>query len=169
MDKQTAIDLLDNLLGMVEDNHESDYDAALHMGIDALKSNASNALSALDCIDRQAALNCFHDWVDRRGDVHTPDEMAEYRALEALPSVQQCDTCRYVGLEWDEEPCDSCTRGGETNHYKPSVQPEIIRCEECRWGREVCGNIECFVDSNLPPEYHGYEWFCPNGERRTDE
>lgn len=51
----------------------------------------------------------------------------------------------------------------------PSVQPEIIRCKDCRWGREVCGNIECFVDSNIPPEYHGYEWFCPNGERRTDE
>ena len=43
---------------------------------------------------------------------------------------------------------------------------ELVRCKDCRWGREVCGNIECFVDSNIPPEYHGYEWFCPNGERR---
>ena len=51
----------------------------------------------------------------------------------------------------------------------PSAQPEIVRCEDCRWGRKVCGNIECFVDSNIPTEYHGYEWFCPNGERRTDE
>ena len=51
----------------------------------------------------------------------------------------------------------------------PSAEPEIIRCKDCRWGREVCGNIECFVDINIPPEYHGYEWFCPNGERRTDE
>lgn len=42
---------------------------------------------------------------------------------------------------------------------------EVVRCKDCRWGREVCGNIECFVDLNLPPEYHGYEWFCPNGER----
>ena len=52
---------------------------------------------------------------------------------------------------------------------QPSAQPEIIRCKDCRWGRETCGNIECFVDLNVPPEYHGYEWFCPNGERRTDE
>ena len=37
MDKQTAVDLLDNLLGMVEDNHGSDYDTAIKMGIDALK------------------------------------------------------------------------------------------------------------------------------------
>lgn len=42
---------------------------------------------------------------------------------------------------------------------------QVIRCKDCRWGREVCGNIECSVDRNLPPEYHGYEWFCPNGEK----
>ena len=45
---------------------------------------------------------------------------------------------------------------------------EVVRCKDCRWGREACGNIECSVDLNLPPEYHGYDWFCPNGERRTD-
>lgn len=44
----------------------------------------------------------------------------------------------------------------------------VIRCKDCRWGREICGNIECFVDCNLPPEYHGYEWFCPNGERKRE-
>jgi len=47
----------------------------------------------------------------------------------------------------------------------PSAQPEIVRCKDCKWGRKVSGNIECFVDSNIPPEYHGYGWFCPNGER----
>ena len=48
-------------------------------------------------------------------------------------------------------------------------QPEaVVRCKNCRWGKEVCGNIECFADPNIPPEYHGYEWFCPNGERRTE-
>lgn len=44
----------------------------------------------------------------------------------------------------------------------------VVRCKDCRWGREACGNIECFVDSNMPSEYHGYEWFCPNGERRNE-
>lgn len=52
----------------------------------------------------------------------------------------------------------------------PTIDAEpVVRCKDCRWGREVCGNIECSVDHNLPPEYHGYEWFCPNGERRTNE
>lgn len=41
---EEAIDLLDNLIGMVEDNHKSDYDKAIKMGIEALKrlSNTSN-------------------------------------------------------------------------------------------------------------------------------
>lgn len=52
----------------------------------------------------------------------------------------------------------------------PIIDAElVVRCKDCRWGREVCGNIECSVDRNLPPEYHGYKWFCPNGERRTNE
>ena len=45
---------------------------------------------------------------------------------------------------------------------------ELVRCKDCKWGKEKCGNIECDVDRNVPPEYHGYDWFCPNGERRED-
>lgn len=45
----------------------------------------------------------------------------------------------------------------------------VVRCKDCRWGKEACGNIECNVDLNLPSEYHGYEWFCPNGKRKDDE
>lgn len=37
MTTDKAIDLLDNLLGVIEDNHGSDYDKAIHMAIDALK------------------------------------------------------------------------------------------------------------------------------------
>jgi len=37
MTREEAKDLLDNLIGMVEDNHDSDYDTALHMAIEALE------------------------------------------------------------------------------------------------------------------------------------
>lgn len=40
-----------------------------------------------ELIYKEQALNCFHDWFDKYGDVHTPDEIAAYRAIEALPSV----------------------------------------------------------------------------------
>lgn len=38
MDRRTATNLLDNLLGMVDDSQENDYDSALKMGIEALKA-----------------------------------------------------------------------------------------------------------------------------------
>lgn len=37
MTRIEAIDLLDNLIGMVDDNHDSDYDTALKMAIKALE------------------------------------------------------------------------------------------------------------------------------------
>lgn len=46
---------------------------------------------------------------------------------------------------------------------------EVVRCKNCRWGKETCGNIECFADINVPTEYHGYDWFCPIGERNDGE
>lgn len=57
--------------------------------------------------------------------------------------------------EWSDEGCP------------PTVDAvEVVRCKDCRWGREVCGNIECNVDMNVPTEYHGYDWYCPNGESK---
>lgn len=37
MTREEAIDLLDNLIGMIEDNHNSDYDTAFRMAIKALE------------------------------------------------------------------------------------------------------------------------------------
>ena len=39
MDRQTAADLLDNLIGMVDDSQGNDYDTAFKMGIEALKAD----------------------------------------------------------------------------------------------------------------------------------
>ena len=38
MTSAVAIDLIDNLIGMVDDNQGNDYDTALHMAIKALKA-----------------------------------------------------------------------------------------------------------------------------------
>lgn len=41
-----------------------------------------------------------------------------------------CENCRYLYMEWADEPCDSCTF--ENSHWKPIVQPEPkwIPCSE---------------------------------------
>lgn len=37
MTREEAIGLLDDIIGLVEDNHGSDYNRALHIGIEALE------------------------------------------------------------------------------------------------------------------------------------
>lgn len=55
----------------------------------------------------------------------------------------------------------------EATFYPVDAKP-VVRCKDCRWGRETCGNIECWDYAADCNEYHGYEWFCPNGERREE-
>ena len=59
MTKDKAIELLDNLIGMVEDNHGSDYDAAIHMAIDALK--AADVVEVVRCKDCKHKPNGYTD------------------------------------------------------------------------------------------------------------
>ena len=50
MDKLTAADLLDNLIGMVNDTNGNNYDDALKMGIEALKADAVDVVRCKDCM-----------------------------------------------------------------------------------------------------------------------
>ena len=97
MDKQTAIDLLDNLLGMVEDNHESDYDAALHMGIDALKMQLleedATKDATFDYIDRQA--NCDYCHEDSDGYVRPIERNAHAVLFKGVLRIKG------YGYKWD--------------------------------------------------------------------
>lgn len=61
----------------------SDLTEALNTAIKALESIDD------DLIRRQDALNCFHCWIDKHGDVVEPCDMAEYRAIENLPAVME--------------------------------------------------------------------------------
>ena len=50
MTREEAMDLLDNLIGMVEDSQDNDYDEALKMGIKALQ-RTPNAFPTHECVD----------------------------------------------------------------------------------------------------------------------
>ena len=55
-----------------------------------------------DLIDREAALNCFHSWADKYGDVYTPDDNPEYRAIEDLPSIEQPEIIHCKDCKWSD-------------------------------------------------------------------
>lgn len=46
-----------------------------------------------DLISRRAALDCFHDWIDKHGNAYCADESEEYQRIEALPSASQWIPC----------------------------------------------------------------------------
>lgn len=82
--------------------------------------------------------------------------MAKFPTIEEM--VQQVKERVLAECLIDGEPLGELIDSGDLVH--------VTRCKDCRLGKEVCGNIECCCDLNVPPEYHGYDWFCPNGERK---
>ena len=85
MTSAVAIDLLDNLIGMVEDNQKNDYDTALRMAIDALKTQADG-----DTISRKAAIDTLYHVDEYNG--------RSVEAIRNLPSTQP------------EKRTDKCTK-----------------------------------------------------------
>ena len=79
MTNKQAKDLLDNLIGMVEDNQEHDYDTALKMGIKALDKEPCE-----DAVSRSTAKTRIYLKYINRPDICK----AMFKILDGLPSVQ---------------------------------------------------------------------------------
>lgn len=117
-----------------------------------------------DLISRQDAIKAIEDLQDcYNGFSDSYDKACIIGVLEELPAAQQT-TCKY----WDTES-DFCTL------YRPSAQPEIIRCKDCKHWDDVPADEtqdhECHLfDGNkeniriATPS----DWFCPKGERREE-
>ena len=83
MTRTEAIDLLDNLIGMIEDNHESDYDTAFKMAIQALKEPTG------DLISRDLLLERMADYV-ASGYADSVEDFEEYSKIVCqLPSAEK--------------------------------------------------------------------------------
>ena len=146
MTNAAAIDLLDNLiLMMFEDDYESDYDTALRMAIDALKTQADT-----DTVSRQAARMCL------TGDV-TDMSIAQYikmvdKRLEQLPpspsrpSVSDCWGCNCPKMDGE-----SARPKGEWRLAWKGTIAEGLFCSECHKrgnGESICPN--CKADMWIP-------------------
>ena len=66
-----------NEMGIIIDTKAEELDSSAQS---ELEQNLHNACT--DLISRADALNCFRDWIDSHGDVHTADEMPEYQRIE---------------------------------------------------------------------------------------
>lgn len=116
-EREKAIDLLDNLLGMVEDNQDNDYDKALKMGIESLRKEPSE-----DAVSRKAIVEMLN--ARGQGSVMTFDHFIEL--LYELPPVTP--TQRWISVDkelpkenvWDDgyvEPSDYVLVFGDCGEY----------------------------------------------------
>lgn len=80
-----------------------------------------------DYIEKQAALNCFNDWIDQYGDVHTADEMVEYQRIEALPAAPVREVRRG---KWLDGYCSCC--GERTVWDETDYCPNCGACMDMR-------------------------------------
>lgn len=125
-----------------------------------------------DLISRQAAIDAIY----RCTDIYVGnlpimvDKEDAYKAIAQLPTAEprhDCNTCRYNNLKWHEEPCDSCTGGGKSNHWKPSADVvEVVRCKDCKFSDYVFDSANCTCN-----KYYGISGlfnFCGDGERREE-
>ena len=139
IDRQTAADLLDNLIGMFDDSNGNDYDAALKLGIEALRADVPDT-NVGDTISRQAAIADFEWCKSQSTDKNRWQEVID--RISALPSLGDIAVVR----------CRDCVFGHR--HY------EVIHGYEDTW-------IECISPDgmNRDVSINGY---CSAGIERHE-
>jgi len=111
MEKSRAIDLLDNLIGMIEDNQDNDYDTAFRMAIEALKAQLSQEGTTSDLISRQQAIDAINNAFDRETLLTGFVRSIAVRAIRDMPSAQpERKTGRWVGQKGGGYCCSECGR-----------------------------------------------------------
>ena len=111
-----------------------------------------------DLIDREAALACFHDWVDKHGDIHTADEMPEYQRIEALPSVGGWIPCEKGEPNEDMEcwvtvkTTDALYRGNFTKRYGERRDKGFITSGGFMWWNTALAWMPIYEPEPYHPE-----------------
>lgn len=82
MTREEAINLIENLKGMIEDNQNNDYDEAFKLAIEALKEVERHNETfewCTDCKEYDHKNHCCHRWTKRIRD--TVEEMKSLRRI----------------------------------------------------------------------------------------
>ena len=83
-----------------------------------------------DLIDRQQALDCFCDWIDRYGNEHTADEDAVYQRIAELPAVQNVSDSNLISREAAIEALARMMPRSYTPDGSHPADEEIFKAQE---------------------------------------
>lgn len=94
MTRETAINLLDNLIGMVEDNQQNDYDEAFKLAIRSLKSWDEDVAPVVRCKD------CMHTEIDKYAPAECQNRCKLSHQYHEPNFFCKCGEPRMDLLEW---------------------------------------------------------------------
>ena len=175
MDRKEAADLLDNIIGMIEDSGGRDYDTALKMGIEALTAQPKiiacgqgelvqdGSRLAQDCIDRQAAIDALGGNVIVTSRESAKAVMDYIRGcadrIRSLPSAQP-DRGYIEQIRWERDTAiQQLKELGYGLGEKPRTQPDLDEwCYSCseydserhccpRWNRVIRDALKDMKDA----------------------
>lgn len=147
--------------------------------INAIKTHVKG-MPEDDTISRQAAIDAIikADY-EFTGILSEPRARMFEQTINALPPAQPdnqiklCDSCYYSYPDCPSKNDDVIFGNGigndnicACNKYKPSVQPEIIRCRDCRWRKDQSGSTAWLPCRAIETPS---DFYCGRAERRTDE
>ena len=111
MSREEAIDLLDNLIGMVDDNHDSDYDTALKMAIKALQAQADGDLTTALCSLPKIQSSDGQEYVQLYDVLET---VRRYKPSVAIPNKTEPKHWIHRNDDYNDWlECPSCGYGSE--------------------------------------------------------
>lgn len=146
MTKDKAIELLDCLLGMVDDNQGNDYDEAFHMAIDALKEQPEQQWKPcereLPSDNREVEVTCKVRRLDGKAYEYTCHASYVHRY-----SIESTDYCN-----WEE--CDEYNEEEDKYYALPGWYERVHNWDDYSY----CA-IEDFVTAwrELPEPWRGEE------------
>jgi hypothetical protein len=133
MTNNDAIDLLDNLIGMIDDNQENDYDTALKMAIKALEELPKRR-KEVKRWKRKALGQADGDFISRPQALNTICKGKCDFDFDKCPFTEHCG---HINLLLSVPSVDIPSAEPKTGHWIPIYQgDEIInyRCSECELG-----------------------------------
>lgn len=110
MTSEEAIDLLDNLNGMIEDNHNSNYDTAFKMAVKALEQEPCE-----DAISRQAVIKHLHN---------------EYHGMISDESMKIYEI---INMLKEQPPVTPKPKTGHWNRITDRTGHLVWECDKCGW------------------------------------
>ena len=95
-----------------------------------------------------------------------PDREKVINAIECCIDGCLCAECDYEGIEgcWNKVLLTDALA-------LLKEQPQIVRCKDCKHGTDSHDGLNQWVciKPNTSDFYHDADWFCADGERRSED